>query len=161
MPPDFHLFSALLGNCIWVSEGLVKLTSLLWIPAQTHITHPHLKIALSAWLIVLCWAFLSNCEAFSAQPGLWKEQKEAKWKLFQMRSTFCLQLLPRNSRKCPALPFSEENSWAPWAHNKPNQPGGFTGINYMVEVKYILRTKEMIDGFSAQKISAHLRFNHF
>lgn len=106
MPPDFHLFSALLGNCIWVSEGLVKLIWLLWIPAQTHMaaTAPPPKIVLWAWLIVLCWAFLSNCEAFSAQPGLWKEQQEAKWKLpdeLQLSPYSFCQETQENARHCP------------------------------------------------------------
>lgn len=45
----------------------------------THILPPERAVSLA----VLCRAFLSNCEAFSAQPGLWREQEEAKWKLFR------------------------------------------------------------------------------
>lgn len=75
MPPDLHLFSALLGNRGWVSEagpspeGFVKLTWLLRIPASD--TDPPQNM-LSAWRIVLCGAFLFNREAFFAHPGLWK-----------------------------------------------------------------------------------------
>lgn len=96
---------------------------------------------------------------------MWREWEEAKWKLLQTRFSFPPTAFAKQLRKMPAREpapsFSDENGCALCTHNKPNQPGGFTGINYTVEVKYILWTKAMIDGFFVQKISAHLRFNHF
>jgi hypothetical protein len=73
---------------------------------------------------------------------------------------FC-QATRENACEGSALFFSDESGQALSAHNKPNTPGGFASFNYVVEVKHILWTKAMIDGFFVQKISAHLRFNHF
>lgn len=120
---------------------------------------------LSPWLTVLYWAFFSNCEAFSAQPELRREREEAKWKSFQTKFDFLPIAFAKQLKKMPArgpaLSSSDENGYALCTHNKPGRPRRVAGINYTVEVKYILRTKAMIDGFFVQKIPAHLRFNHF
>lgn len=132
-------------------------------PCSWHVFSPERAVSLTNY--PLSGISLSNCEVFSAQPGLCREQEETKWELFQIRFTFLPLAFAKQLEKMPArepaLSFSNENGWALCSHNKPNWPGGFTGVNYVVEVKYILWTKAMIDGFFIQKTSAHLRFNHF
>lgn len=78
-----------------------------WIPPSYTNSPQHVQ---PVWLTSLRWTFLSNCEAFSTQPGLQQGRgAEVKWEHSRQDSTSCLQLLPSNSRKClqwePSCPF--------------------------------------------------------
>lgn len=106
-PTSTDLSSAPRGDRVWASEPGLRDADLLPLTRSP-------QNVLSAGLTVLYWAFFSNCEAFSAQPGSCREWEEAKWKLIQTKFDFLPIAFAKQLKKMPArgraLSSSDENA---------------------------------------------------